>query len=292
LEIDGVPVARLLEEKFTVRIAASTPQAMMRQVHDFGIFRGEKNSKAVFKVRGLDGKERIINTVRNIAADDPRFARFNNRQRRTPVVSILPSGFGYVDLGRLQPNEVDGMFETIKNAPAVIFDMRGYPNGTAWAIAPRLTDKNQPIGALFDNPIWEAKNLSNSDYTDGTNFTFAQKIPARGKGDVYKGKIVMLIDENAQSQSEHTALFFEAARPDITFIGTPTAGANGDVTNLILPGNIKVFFSGHGVRHADGRQLQRVGIEPTIKVAPTIRGIVESKDEILDAAVNYLKSNR
>ena len=218
--------------------------------------------------------------------------QFNNRKRKTPVVSIFPSGYAYVDLDRLQGNEVDQMFETIKNAPAVIFDMRGYPNGTAWSIAPRLSDKNQPIAALFDNPVLEAKNLSNSDYSTGTNFTFAQQIPKRESGDVYKGKIVMLIDENAQSQSEHTALFFESAHPDITFIGTPTAGANGDVTNSILPGNIKVSFSGHSVRHADGRQLQRVGIQPTIKVAPTIRGIIEGKDEILDAAINYLKSKR
>ncbi len=290
LEVDGVPIAKLLEEKFTVRVAASTPQAMMRQVHFYGIFRGAKDSKAVFKVRGLDGKIREVNAIRNVAANDPRFAQFDDGKRKMPVVSILPSGFGYVDLDRLQGNEVEQMFETIKTAPAVIFDMRGYPNGTAWAIAPRLSDKNQPIAALFDNPILEAKNLSSSDYSTGTNFTFAQQIPKREKGEIYKGKIVMLIDENAQSQSEHTCLFFEAARPDITFIGTPTAGANGDVTNLVLPGNIKVSFSGHGVRHADGRQLQRVGIQPNVKVAPTIKGLIEGKDEILDAAVKFLQS--
>ncbi len=292
LEVDGVPTAKLLEEKFTVRVAASTPQAMMRQVHGYGIFRGDKDSKAVYKVRGLDGQIRTVESVRNVAPNDPRFAKFDDRKRKTPVVSILPSGFAYVDLDRLQPDEVDQMFETIKNAPAVIFDMRGYPNGTAWQIAPRLTDKIQPVGALFDNPIWEAKNLSNSDYSNGTNFTFSQSIPKNEKGDVYKGKIVMLIDENAQSQSESTALSFEAARPDMTFIGTPTAGANGDVTNLVLPGNIKVSFSGHGIRHADGRQLQRVGIQPTVRVAPTIKGLVEGKDEILDAAIKFLQTRR
>lgn len=102
----------------------------------------------------------------------------------------------------------------------------------------------------------------------------------------------MLIDEHAQSQAEHTALFFESARPDITFIGAPTAGANGDVTNMVLPGNIKVSFSGHGVRHADGRQLQRLGIQPTIMVKPTIKGILQGRDEILDAAVDFLKRKK
>lgn len=287
LEMDGIPIEKVLE-KFTVRVAASTAQALMRTVHGYGIFRGAKDSKAVFRVRGLDGKERVVETVRNVAPTDPRFAAFGDRKRKTPVVSILPSRFAYVDLDRLTNAEVDQMFETIKNAPAVIFDMRGYPNGTAWTIAPRLTAKKSLVAALFSRPMPEAISFNDGD---AVTYSFAQKMP-EAAGDIYTGKVVMLIDENAQSQAEHTCLFFETARPDITFIGTPTAGANGDITNLILPGNIAVTFSGHNVRHADGRQLQRVGIQPTVRVAPTIRGIVEGRDEILDAAIKFLQTPR
>ena len=290
LEVDGVPISKILE-KFTERVAASTHQSMMRQVHGYGIFRGEKDSKAQFKVKGIDGKIRAINSIRNVSPTDTRYDQFDFSKRKTPSIAILPSGFGYVDLDRLQPGQVDSMFNVIEKSPAVIFDMRGYPNGTAWQIAPRLSSKNQPAAALFDNPLLEAKNIGDSDYSGTSTFNFAQQLPKNTSGKIYKGKIVMLIDESAQSQSEHTALFFEAARPDITFIGTPTAGANGDVTNLTLPGNIRVSFSGHGVRHADGRQLQRLGIQPTIKVAPTIRGILAGRDEILERAVQFLKAS-
>jgi hypothetical protein len=44
----------------------------------------------------------------------------------------------------------------------------------------------------------------------------------------------MLIDDRAISQAEHTGLFFEAAAGTV-FIGTPTAGANGDVTRSSCP---------------------------------------------------------
>jgi C-terminal processing protease CtpA/Prc len=98
----------------------------------------------------------------------------------------------------------------------------------------------------------------------------------------------MLIDDRAISQSEHTALFFEAAN-GTTFIGTPTAGANGDVTNFTLPGGFRVNFSGHDVRHADGRQLQRVGIQPHIQVAPTIKGLQAGRDEVLERAIAFVK---
>ena len=138
----------------------------------------------------------------------------------------------------------------------------------------------------FRGHFLEAPTLSDSEYADSANYSFSQRLPER-QGDVYKGKVVMLINEDAISQSEHTCMFFEVAT-DVTFIGTPTAGANGDITFMVLPGNLPVSFTGHNVRHADGRQLQRVGIQPNIKVAPTIRGTIEGRDEILERAIKYL----
>ena len=98
----------------------------------------------------------------------------------------------------------------------------------------------------------------------------------------------MLIDESTISQAEHTGLFFESAN-GTKFIGSPTQGANGDVTNMVIPGGITLNFTGQAVRHADGRQLQRKGLTPDVPVEPTIKGIRAGKDEVLDAAVAYLK---
>jgi C-terminal processing protease CtpA/Prc len=286
--VEGVPIEKL-RENYARYFSASTPQALMRNVH-FDLLRGPENSRKKLTLRGLDGATREAEVVALIAPNDPLWAKINNREKPLPVFTVLPSGYGYIDLSRLTVGEVDKMFETIKATPAAIFDMRGYPNGTAWEIAPRLTEKQNVAAASFSRPLWSAKDLISSDFANGSNYTFMQTLPAR-KGDVYKGKMVMLIDENAQSQSEHTALFFEAAT-DLTLIGTPTAGANGDVTRMVLPGNLTVSFSGHDVRHADGRQLQRLGIQPHIKVAPTIRGLfVENRDEVLEAAIKFLQSS-
>jgi hypothetical protein len=52
--------------------------------------------------------------------------------------------------------------------------------------------------------------------------------------------------------------------------------------------SIVVSFSGHDVRHADGRQLQRVGLVPHIEVRPTIKGIREGRDEVLERARKFL----
>jgi C-terminal processing protease CtpA/Prc len=99
---------------------------------------------------------------------------------------------------------------------------------------------------------------------------------------------VLLIDERTQSQAEHTGLFFEAAN-GTKFIGSPTLGANGDVTDLSVPGGIYASFTGQGVWDADGRQLQRVGLKPDIAVRPTLAGIRAGRDEVLEKAIEYLR---
>ena len=110
-------------------------------------------------------------------------------------------------------------------------------------------------------------------------------------GPAFQGKVVVLIDERAISQAEHTGLFLEATCGP-TFVGSPTAGANGDVTLCALPGGVSVLFSGHDVRHADGRQLQRVGLVPTIEVRPTIQGLRAGKDEVLERALRFIKEGK
>ena len=289
LAVNGEPADSFIA-KHAAYFSASTPQALARVLYT-NFLRGPENSRFKLKLRASDGSIRETEVAATVTGNDPRWAYVDKKQKELPVFTVLPSGYGYVDLGRLNLGDVNKMFATIKDAPGTIFDMRGYPNGTAWEIAPRLTEKTNVPAALFSNPIWEAMNLGEADYINGTSFGFTQYLPER-KGDVYKGKIVMLINEYAQSQSEHTCLFFEAAT-NVTFVGTPTAGANGDISYMVLPGNISVGFTGHNVRHADGRQLQRMGIQPTIKVEPTIRGLfVEKRDEILDAAIKFLESNK
>lgn len=285
LAIDGAPIEQ--RRAFLARyIGASTPQSLMQRIHTL-LLAGPKDSVVKLRVRGPNHKERDVELTRSVEPNDSKY--YAAMDRTGPVMKLLPQGYGYVDLGRLEVGDVDKMFETIKNAPAVIFDMRGYPTGSAWEIAPRLTNKKNVVASLFSRSLLEPSSLTSSEYADHATYAAEQKLP-EAKGSVYKGKVVMLINEEAISRAEHACLLFEAAT-DVTFIGTPTQGANGDVTLMVLPGNLPISFSGHDIRHADGRQLQRLGIQPHVKVAPTIRGIVEGRDEILEASVKYLQKD-
>jgi C-terminal processing protease CtpA/Prc len=279
--VDGKSVAELTS-RMKELFVASTPQAFGRVVAG-NLLRGQKDSVAHVAI-DRDGKAMTIDAPRTTFRWDPKV--FAAAERAGPDFGVLPSGYGYVDLARLTNDEVDDMFKKIAGTKGVIFDMRGYPNGTAWSITPRLTSKVEPEAALFSRPVVSGRILTDHDLALA-RLTFPQRLPP-ARGDMYKGKVVVLIDESALSQAEHTCLFFETAT-DATFIGSPTTGANGDVSNTVLPGGIYVNFSGHSVKHIDGRQLQRVGIQPTLRVQPTIAGIKAGRDEVLDAAIKYLK---
>jgi len=200
---------------------------------------------------------------------------------------MLPGNIGYADLDRLPASQVAEMFDRFKDTRAIIFDMRGYPLGTAWHVAPRLTERKSVVAARFRRPLALFPGGRSADTsTLGSEWNFVQYLPDSGLWK-YKGQTVMLIDERAISQAEHTGLFLRAAT-GARFVGSRTAGANGDITRFTVPGGILIGFSGHDVRHADGRQLQRVGLVPDIEVKPTLAGIRAGRDEVLEKALESL----
>jgi hypothetical protein len=51
-------------------------------------------------------------------------------------------------------------------------------------------------------------------------------------------------------------------------------------------------FSGAEIRHRDGTQLQRIGIQPQVVVRPTLEGIRSGRDEVLGRAIDYIDKGR
>lgn len=279
LAIDGEPVTAAMTrlERF---VSWANPGTRDRNLSRSALGRGADGSIASLQLRGADGRVRDVTVPRSKA-----HARPAQERREGEVVRRLEGGVGYVDLDRLGLADVDDMFEKLKDTRAIVFDMRGYPNGTAWAIAPRLNVKGAKQGPIFEPP----QLMGGGTWEEPGRGRWVQELPPGDGKPMYRGRVVMLIDSRTQSQAEHTGLFFEAAC-DLVYVGSPSAGSNGDVTNMVLPGGLQLSFTGQGVRRPDGRQLQRVGITPHIAVAPTLAGLRAGRDEVLERAMTYLET--
>lgn len=275
LKVDGedVAVRRARRAKYT---AYSTPQSLDAIIAKRLLW-GVDSTPAQVTVRDRNDRVRELSLPRRAA-----LAMLIQYPRAGPIMKMLPGNIGYADLSLLSVAMVDSMFEMFKNTKAIILDDRGYPQGTAWSIAPRLTDKETVPAASFQRPL-----VMSPDSSEWTTYSFVQYTPPTTKWR-YHGKTVLLVDERTVSQAEHTGLLFEAANKTI-IVGSPTMGTNGDVTTVALPGGLYARFTGHDVRHADGRQLQRVGLQPDVVVRPTLAGIRAGRDEVLERALEILK---
>jgi hypothetical protein len=201
-------------------------------------------------------------------------------ERTGQAYRLLAPDVGYADLDRLENADVDAMFAAFEATQAIVFDMRGYPHQTAASIASRINVRGGRAMAQQFIPLVTTGSSQRS--------FFEQWIPRTDKP-IYRGKTVMLVDERTGSQAEHAGLYFETAN-GTKFVGSQTAGADGETTTLVLPGGIYVRFTGTDVRHADGRQLQQVGLVPDIEVKPTIDGLRKGRDEVLDRALAFLRN--
>jgi C-terminal processing protease CtpA/Prc len=280
LAVDGEPIEER-RARMAPFVGASTPQALQRRI-DSRVLRGARENPARLRVRGADGV-RDVEIERSSADTD---VAFSGRRTVPAVFGTLPSGYGYIDLDRLTSEDTDKALDAVLMTPALILDMRGYPRGAPLDLGLRLAKDRRTIkGPIFQRPIWSGRMLGEYDplrpqFTYQQSFQPSQKKP-------YTGKVVMLIDEHAISSAEHVCMLFAAAT-DVTFIGAPTLGTDGDVVTVVLPGNLVVRFTGQEVLQPDGRQLQRVGVQPHIRVDRTVEGVRAGHDEILEAAVSWL----
>lgn len=260
--------------------SASTPQSKMDKAV-FTFMNDKADSIVSLTLRKSDGREKEV----SLPLKKEDFTTLYHRERDGEIIKMLPGNIGYADLDRLTTEMVDEMFERFKSTKAIIFDMRGYPNGTVWWIAPRLTEKKEIVGAFFETPMvgYSTQPKSSEAFYQTISGSPLEKW-------IYKGLTVMLIDERTQSQAEHTGLFLRAAN-GTKFIGSPTAGANGEITTFTIPGGIGIGFTGQSVKFSDGKQLQRIGLILDLEIKPSIRGIRENRDEVLEKAIEYLNSN-
>lgn len=198
-------------------------------------------------------------------------------KKKKEKFKVLDNNIGYVDMGILKVANVPDMIETVKSTKAIIFDLRNYPQGTYAEIA-NFLNAHEQIFSIYTYP----------DFSYPGRFKWIEKSTCGSENkDHYKGKVILLVNEESLSQSEWTAMCFQTAG-NTTIIGSQTAGADGNVIELDFQ-EFHTRYSGIGVYYPDKRETQRIGIVPDIEVKPTIKGIQEGRDEVLDRAILFIE---
>ncbi len=272
-QLDGTAVGDLVAQ-WTPYYADSNQAARLRDIGN-AMTQGACGTASVSILRGQQPLSltsgRVPTSTLNLTSNGEADLPGNTFQ-------MLSKDIAYLKLSSVVAAQSANYIQSAAGTKGLIIDIRNYPSDFV-------------VFTLGDLLASEPVNFVQFTYGDvATPGAFHWQSPLLGLTPAqpnYPGRVVVLVDGVTQSQAEYTALAFRAAGAII--VGSTTAGADGNVSTVPLPGGLYSLFSGIGVFYPDQRPTQRVGIVPDITVAPTIAGIRAGRDEVLEAAIRIIE---
>lgn len=208
------------------------------------------------------------------------FKDFNYKwKKEDEKYKILDGNIGYVNMGTIKIKDVPDIMDNLKDTKAIIFDIRNYPNGTMYSIANYITStRNDFYKVTYPDLNYPGKFIWRNGSQCGKNGELK-----------YKGKVVLLVNEKSQSHAEFTTMCLQTG-DNVTTIGTQTSGADGNVSRIEMVGGFKTAISGIGIFYPDKTETQRKGVKIDIEIKPTIQGMINGEDEVLERAIEYINN--
>ncbi|WP_164975466.1 S41 family peptidase [Flavobacterium piscinae] len=207
---------------------------------------------------------------------------YNFYQSHNPSFKFVEKDIAYINLGTVKKDFLPELWEQFKNSKGLILDLRNYPSdhNAMYILGSYLVYKKSKFVKFTKGSLKHPGMFS---------FYTTYSVPNK-KDKNYQGKVVILVNEITQSRAEFHAMAYQQS-PNAIIMGSTTAGSDGNVSIISLPGGISTMISGIGVYYPDGRETQRIGIVPDIVVKPTIEGVKNGYDEVLERAIEYLNKN-
>ena len=104
---------------------------------------------------------------------------------------------------------------------------------------------------------------------------------------MFDSKCIFLTDASAISAAETYMSWVKNNHLGI-IVGDTTAGTNGTITMVQLP-VMNFLYTGQYVVSAEGTYRNKVGIPPDVRITPTLAGIKEGRDEVLEHAIELMQ---
>lgn len=232
-------------------------------------------------VRFLDGDDRPIDLDLTLAEKPGRKAQFGHLPPIYVWIDVdqIDANIGYIafnyflDPVHLMPAFNDAM-KSFMDAEGIIIDVRGNGGGigamamgmAGWLVA----EKDRHLGTVYlrDNEL---------------------KLIVFPRATTYTGPVAVLVDGLSGSAAE----FFSGGLKDLgraSIVGSRTIGA-------ALPSIIERLPNGDGFQYVfanyvseGGKALEDAGVTPDIEAHPTREALLEGRDLVLEAAVEWIRN--
>lgn len=275
--VDGISIEKLVKKYEPLTIAPNRPR-MLRELTSLNGFLLRSNKQSITLEVSKGGKSVGITlpatSVYDINPVSGQGSGMNGKGYR-----ILGSRIGYLYPALLKEEDLATIKDSFRNYKGLIIDLRCYPKTfMPFTYGKWLKPASTPfVSFIMPDPDMPGCFRPPAVLNNGEQET-----------DNFRGKIILLVDEYTQSQAEYTVMALQSAH-DVIVLGSQTAGSDGDLTLIQLPGGVVTGMSGIGILYPDGTVTQRKGIRIDIICRPTIKGIKEQRDELLEKALSLLQ---
>lgn len=270
--LDGIPTSQLLETWAPYYAASNEPT----RLRDLGrsLTNGVCGPMKV-RIQREDKTPIDITTARVTAQTGDRTGFTHDRSGE--AFQLLSDQVGYLKLSSVKAADAEKYVKNAKGTKGLIIDIRNYPSEfVVFALGSLLVEKETAFA-----------RFTNGDASNPGAFHWTEPISLSPRQPHYSGKVIILVDETSQSQAEYTCMAFRSA-PGAKVVGSTTAGADGNISPIPLPGGLRSMISGIGVFYPDKKPTQRIGIVADVEVKPTLAGIRAGRDEVLEEAVRQI----
>jgi carboxyl-terminal processing protease len=284
VSVDGLPVREYAERFVAPFESASTPQSAEASTYGLYLLCGSPAEPARVEFRDESG----VTFERSLARTRYRILSYDeNVQFR-----MLDDSVAYVALNSFGGDGVvaafDSVFGKIGEARGLILDLRQNTGGNSqvgWDILAYLADKP------FETGVWQTRTYEPTVRAWGMatrwHTTAGPTCEPLGTKH-YGGPVVVLCGALTGSAAEDFLMAFDAMGRG-TIIGEPTAGSSGQPIWFPLPGGGTGRVCASRTTYPDGTEYVGRGIAPDVVVHPTLAGVRQDRDPVLEAAVEALR---
>ena len=295
LEVEGMPVLEYARKHIAPLQSASTNHDRERRTFGRALLAGdmEQSVRVTFGFAKDKSFEVELKRFSTMAFNVSQLKKFRTEPRKPFEFRQLEGGISYVALNSFGTDKAYRQFtknfEEIRKSEGLIIDIRrngGGNSSVGWNILGHLTNKG------FLTSRWHTREYRPAfrawQRTQGTHGAKAGLWLPTSK-QPYLGPVIVLTSHSTFSAAEDFAVAFDVMKRG-KIVGQPTGGSTGQPLFFRLPGGGGARITTKRDSYPDGKEFVGIGVQPDIKIAPTISDLVEDKDSVLEKGISEIKS--
>lgn len=301
-EINGKKVSQMIDEKSRL-LSVSNREKLIFELSSYqnNLIWSDNTPQKSLKVKS--GNKTFTTNIELVNTLDKTQVNvlsnyINNKNQKWATRELINKDIAYFNINNMlqfindvDDDKIDEKMENIildaSKKKAMVFDMRGYPDwgGFIFHYVYKYFSPSENYFYKYYAP--NRKNIGTFVYLKDSYHYFPEIKDMKTIS--YSGKVFIIVNPESRSASEWYTMSLQKIFPQSITIGQQTAGADGDVVKVNLPGDYLLEFTGNGIFYPDNSQTQQTGVRIDEVIKYKDQDFLDKKDLEFERVLNALK---